>query len=107
MQNEETQEQENSIENLIKANEDQPGIIGNIPNPATEQTAIYYNLGNTSAIGEIVTTNIYGAVVARHKINGNTNKIDIDCSELASGIYFNTLFVEQNSIGTKKMVVVK
>jgi hypothetical protein len=106
--NDGTQGQKNNdIENLILANQGRQGIIGNVPNPATEQTAIYFNLGNTSATGEIVTTNMYGVIIARNNVTGNANKVDVDCSKFVNGLYFNSLIVEGNLVGSKKMVITK
>lgn len=92
---------------LVNNGKEEPAIFGNVPNPAANQTSVLFNLGKSGMAGEIVITNLYGNKIMSYKVKRGETKIDIDCSELADGIYFNSLIVDGKLIGTKKMVITK
>jgi photosystem II stability/assembly factor-like uncharacterized protein len=82
----------------------------NYPNPFNPATKIKFSIPKTGA----VTLKVFDAAGREVKtlINGLSMSAgvvtyDFDGSELASGIYFYSLFVDNNRIDTKKMVMVK
>ena len=82
----------------------------NYPNPFNPGTTIKFTLPEAGKVtlkvfditGREVKTLINGLT-----INSGVITYDFDGSELASGIYFYSLIVDNNSIDTKKMVLVK
>lgn len=82
----------------------------NYPNPFNPVTTIDFSL-NTSAN---VTLKIYDAAGSEVKtlynnesLRAGTHSTMFDASELPSGVYFYTLFVDNSKIDTKKMLLVK
>jgi hypothetical protein len=77
-----------------------------VPNPAQNKVSVFYSIVK-NANSEITIMNYNGQVVGKYKVNSDEKSIDIDCSSLASGIYFTSLTIDGKAVSTKKLVISK
>ncbi len=80
--------------------------VYSVPNPNFGQTSIYFSLGEEKQ-GELVVMDIYGKVIDRIKVTTEFNKVDVDYSEFASGIYMISLTNSKGEVKNKKMIISK
>jgi hypothetical protein len=76
-----------------------------IPNPTSNYLNISYSFGSLPQIAKLELYNAIGIKVGSYNIEGNEDRIKINVSELPDGIYFYSLFVNDEKIATKKVVV--
>lgn len=84
-------------------------LFQNFPNPFNPKTIINYELKFTNYVS-INVSDINGKIVANlvnKKQNSGNYKIEFDGSGLSSGVYFYSLFIENQLIDTKKMVLIR
>ena len=81
--------------------------LSNYPNPFNSSTIIDYQIWQSFNQAELRITNVLGQTIFTQKLNKPIDKINIDGSLLANGIYYYTLIIDGNSIKTKSMSVVK
>ena len=75
------------------------------PNPASDNTTIEFDADNAGT--SMIVTNSLGEIIANNfNVANGFNRISIDCSEFANGLYFVTLSNNGQSI-MKKFNVVK
>jgi len=93
-----------SATNLVTV---KPTNVNIYPNPATNQTAVYFNVGEKSN-AEVIVFDIQGRLVKKldfSNIEGE-QKVNIDCNNLKNGTYYVQILVgDKKMIG--KFVVVK
>ncbi|MDF2449440.1 MAG: in-like serine protease [Bacteroidota bacterium] len=77
-----------------------------VPNPNSGFAAIYFNLGEGN-LGDLIVTDIYGKVVDRIRINSGSNKVDVDYSQYANGVYLLSLTNSNGENVNKKMIIAK
>lgn len=77
-----------------------------VPNPNSGLAAIYFNLGEGTQ-GDLIVTDIYGKVVDRIKINSGSNKVEVDYSQYANGVYLLSLTNSKGESVNKKMIIAK
>lgn len=83
-------------------------LFQNQPNPFTQSTRIGFQLNSWVRQAAIVIRNINGALVKQVSITPkNTGEITIAANELAAGTYTYTLVVDNESVETRLMVLVK
>ena len=77
------------------------------PNPATAETNISINAVNNSDV-KISVTNALGQVVYNkaHPITAGNNNFQLDCKNLAEGVYLINMECDKNTV-TKKLVITK
>lgn len=82
-------------------------LIGNNPNPLSENTIIYYKIVNPSLTTEatIELYNSIGLLIWRFAVDPEKGSLNLDSLSLAEGIYFYTLIINDDHVGTKKMYV--
>jgi len=80
--------------------------IYSVPNPNSGQASIYYSLGEEN-LGEIVIMDIFGKVIDRITVINESNKVDVDYSRYASGIYLISLTNSKGETINKKMIIAK
>jgi hypothetical protein len=99
---------------VFKFNSNRLGIADNqteaislhaYPNPATSKVFIHYNLKNQASKARILVSNLVGTTVKSIPVSSANNKLEMDVSDLASGIYFYSLEVNGKNSLTKKLVV--
>jgi len=84
-------------------------LLQNNPNPYSEKTDIWYNLGKNCNRAIIVITDYMGKICEKIElsdISEGTHKITIDASGLSPGIYLYSLEVNGRKTDTRKMVVI-
>jgi len=82
------------------------GFISEIyPNPATSQVTLDYELTPQVNKASIRLMNLLGAVVKDVDLNKNTSNIQLDVSDLTSGVYFYSVLINNEVYKTKKLIV--
>jgi len=79
-------------------------IFSAYPNPADDYITINYNIENYSN-SQFVIYNILGTEIKKENLQNNSNKLNVDISDLNSGVYFYTLIADKKIINTKKLIV--
>jgi len=74
------------------------------PNPATDRVTIKYSL-NKNVTAKLVLKNLMGHTLYTVPLNANCDKVNVDISQYASGIYFYSLMIDEQIISTKKLLV--
>lgn len=73
------------------------------PNPSSGQTKIHYNLPSHFSNIKIQATNIYGQII--HSYFPKNIKGEIELSDLSPGLYFISIFSNDELIETEKLIV--
>jgi len=89
-------------------------LYQNYPNPFNPKTIINYTIGaGELRISDYITLKVYNIegkeikTLVNKKQNAGEYKVEFNGSDLTSGVYFYSLFVEGKIIDTKKMVLVR
>jgi hypothetical protein len=77
------------------------------PNPVSDQAFIDYTIHNEAVKAKVVIHNILGRTMNETELPTFETKIKIQAEELATGIYFYTLYLDNNGVLTRKMIVRK
>ncbi|MDF2451601.1 MAG: C-terminal target protein [Bacteroidota bacterium] len=77
-----------------------------VPNPNSGLAAIYFNLGEGTQ-GDLIVMDIYGKVIDRIKINSGSNKVEVDYSQYANGVYLLSLTNSNGESVNRKMIIAK
>lgn len=77
------------------------------PNPATEHAFANYKILNDKIKAKIRLRNLLGNIVAEYDLIPSENFLRIRTDELSSGIYFYSLYVDNESVMTRKLIVKK
>ena len=77
------------------------------PNPVQNEAFMDYQLHQDQVKAKIVVHNILGKPMGEYELNFLENRVKISADELASGIYFYTLYLDNNGVATRKMIVRK
>ncbi|MGB3947186.1 MAG: M14 family zinc carboxypeptidase [Bacteroidia bacterium] len=90
----------------IEAQKQSPILLQNIPNPATNQTTIYYSL-NELKNPELKIYNVLGKLIKTELLTDKSTNTTIDLNAFENGTYFYQLSADGYRSSTKKMVVLK
>lgn len=85
------------------------GLSQNYPNPFNPVTQIKYDVAKTSYVS-LKVYDVLGneaALVVSSNLNAGRYSADFNASNLASGVYFYSLFIDGQKVDTKKMMLVK
>jgi len=77
------------------------------PNPFSERASVSFAIAKDFYDAELIFTDSYGRELGRKAINSERGVIEIESSDLESGIYQYSLVVDGEIVKTNKMVVVK
>jgi hypothetical protein len=77
------------------------------PNPVSDWATIDYRIHNESLKAKVVIHNILGSPVSHHELPVFETKVKIQADELASGVYFYTVYLDNVGVLTRKLVVRK
>ncbi|NJN41508.1 MAG: T9SS type A sorting domain-containing protein [Flammeovirgaceae bacterium] len=77
------------------------------PNPVNDYAYLDYQLYNESAKAKVVVYNILGREMGDYDLSLYEFKVKIQAEELASGVYFYTIYLDNVAIVTRKMIVRK
>lgn len=77
------------------------------PNPTIDNAFVNYNLLNDRTKAKIRVHNILGNIVGEYDLTASETLLRIRTEELNAGIYFYTLYVDNESVMTRKLIVKK
>ncbi|HEY3429316.1 MAG TPA: T9SS type A sorting domain-containing protein [Cyclobacteriaceae bacterium] len=77
------------------------------PNPVIDYANIDYQLHNNQVKTKIVVHNILGNALSEYELPYSENKVKILADQFSSGIYFYTLYIENEGVMTRKLIVKK
>jgi hypothetical protein len=77
------------------------------PNPVTNFAFIDYTLHADPRKTKIVLHNILGSPIKEYELSAFENKVKLSVEDLNSGIYFYTLYIDNEGVITRKLIVKK
>ena len=77
------------------------------PNPVTSVAFIDYTLHTEPHKTKVVLHNILGSPIKEYELSAFENKIKLSVEDLNSGIYFYTLYIDNEGVITRKLIVKK
>lgn len=75
------------------------------PNPVQDQAIIDYKISNDQIKAKIVLHNVLGKQLGDYELSPEDVRIKIQTDELPSGVYFYTLYLNNNGVFTRKIMV--
>lgn len=77
------------------------------PNPVADLAFIDYTIHNESVKAKVVIHNILGRTMNETELPTSETRIKIQADELATGVYFYTLYLDNDGVLTRKLIVRK
>lgn len=77
------------------------------PNPVSDMAFIDYTIHNEQVKAKVVIHNILGRTMNETELPTSETRIKIQAEELATGVYFYTLYLDNNGVLTRKLIVRK
>lgn len=77
------------------------------PNPVTDYAFINYDILNDAIKAKIIIHNILGNPVDEYNLPSAENKVKIRAETMNTGIYFYTLYLDNEGVITRKLIVKK
>lgn len=77
------------------------------PNPAVDQAVVDYKILNDRVKAKLIVHNLLGNIVGEYSLPSFENFVRVKTDELTAGIYFYTLYVDDESVMTRKLIVRK
>lgn len=77
------------------------------PNPVVDQAVVDYKILNERINAKLVVHNLLGNIVGEYTLPSMENFVRVKTDDLAAGIYFYTLYVDDESVMTRKLIVRK
>jgi hypothetical protein len=77
------------------------------PNPAVEEAFLDYHLANENVSAKILVHNILGNIIGEYPLSPLDKRVRIKTEDQSAGIYFYTLYVENEGVMTRKLIVKK
>lgn len=77
------------------------------PNPVSDQAFIDYTLHNEHVKAKVIVHNILGMAMGEYALPHTEHRAKIDADNLTPGVYFYTLYLDNNGVLTRKIVVRK
>lgn len=77
------------------------------PNPAVEEAFVDYDLASDNVNAKILVHNILGNIIGEYALSSLEKKVRIKIEDQSAGIYFYTLYVENEGVMTRKLIVKK
>ncbi|MFY7788604.1 MAG: T9SS type A sorting domain-containing protein [Thermoflexibacteraceae bacterium] len=75
------------------------------PNPADDVISFDYTIYDLQVHAKIAVRNVLGVIVGEYDLSAHGSRIEIDASQLPTGVYFYTLSVNSKNVATKKFLV--
>ncbi len=79
----------------------------NIPNPANNSTLVKLYVPEKSIAANIGVINSLGQAILTKNLSKGEQQVEFNTGNFEAGIYFYTLYVDNQAISTKRMVIVK
>lgn len=77
------------------------------PNPVTDNATVVYKILNDRVKARIRLHNLLGNIVADYELNPADTQLRLRVDDLSEGIYFYTLYLEGESVITRKLIIKK
>jgi hypothetical protein len=77
------------------------------PNPVTDQASMDYSLHNELVKAKVVIHNILGKSMNDYELPYAENKVKIQADDLPAGVYFYTVYLNNEGVFTRKLIVRK
>jgi hypothetical protein len=77
------------------------------PNPVTDHGFINYSILNEKVEAKIIIHNILGNPIDEYGLPSSENKVKIRAEAMNAGIYFYTLYLDNEGVMTRKLIVKK
>lgn len=77
------------------------------PNPVADHAVFDYNIVNRDVEAKILIHNVLGSVVGEYKLPYLENKVTINTDNFNPGVYFYTLYVDNDGVMTRKLIIRK
>ncbi len=77
------------------------------PNPVSDLAFIDYTIHNEAVKAKVVIHNILGRTMNETELPTSETRMKIQADELTTGIYFYTLYLDNNGVLTRKLIVRK
>jgi hypothetical protein len=77
------------------------------PNPVVDQAVVDYSVLNDRVKAKIVVHNILGNIVGEYALPSFENFVRVKTYDLSAGIYFYTLYIDNEGVMTRKLIVRK
>lgn len=77
------------------------------PNPVTDQAYIDYKIHTETMKAKVVIHNILGSSVGDYELPNSENRIKITTDDFSSGVYFYTVYLDNNGVLTRKLIIRK
>lgn len=77
------------------------------PNPVVDYAFVNYNLLNDAMEAKIIIHNILGNPVEEYSLPATENRVKIRADAMDAGIYFYTLYLDNEGVVTRKLIVKK
>lgn len=77
------------------------------PNPVVDYAYVNYDLINTETEAKIIIHNILGNPIDEYNLPAAENKVKIRAESMNAGIYFYTLYLDNEGVVTRKLIVKK
>ena len=77
------------------------------PNPVVDHAQVEYKILNDQIKAKIVVHNLLGNMVGEYQLPSLENLIRIKTDDLNAGIYFYTLYIDDEGVMTRKLIVKK
>ena len=77
------------------------------PNPVTEVAIFDYKIKNDSKEAKIIIHNVLGSIAGEYKLNPFEQQLKVSVENYNPGVYFYSLYIDNEGVATKKLVVRK
>ena len=77
------------------------------PNPVTEFALIDYNVLDDNIEAKVVIHNVLGSIVAEYELPYLETRVKINAEEFNAGVYFYTLYIDNEGVMSRKLIVRK
>jgi hypothetical protein len=77
------------------------------PNPVVDHAVVDYRILNDQVKAKIVIHNLLGNVVGEYALPSMENYVRFRTEGLSAGIYFYTLYIDNEGVMTRKLIVRK
>lgn len=77
------------------------------PNPVSDYAFIEYQIINDSKKAKVVIHNILGRAMGDYELSSFENRVKIYTEDLAPGVYFYTIYLDNDGVLTRKLIVRK
>lgn len=95
-----------ALNNKLEARSKELVALQNYPNPFNQATIIDYQIWQNFSQAELRITNILGQILYSKKLQKPIDKVEIDGSNLANGLYYYSIVVDDSVKLTKTMSVI-